>query len=135
MPTVLDILDQDIPDVVEGESLLPGMKDTSLAGREFVISTQPFSKPGQITRQVDGRERKMTVGSSTTITTDQWSLLYSTEPGESWLYHLPSDPKQEKNVAAEHPEVAKELHQHLVSFMQEYNLAPELRDARMKMVL
>ncbi len=135
MPTVLDILDQDIPDVVEGESLLPGMKDTSLAGREFVISTQPFSKPGQITRQVDGRERRMTVGSSTTITTDQWSLLYSTEPGESWLYHLPSDPKQEKNVAAEHPKVAKALHQHLVRFMREYNLAPELRDARMKIVL
>ena len=135
MPTVLDILDQDIPDVVEGESLLPRMKDTGLAGREFVISTQPFSKPGQITRQVDGRERRMTVGSSTTITTDQWSLLYSTEPGESWLYHLPSDPKQEKNVAAEYPEVAKELHQHLVRFMREYNLAPELRDARMKMVL
>ena len=135
MPTVLDILDQDIPDVVEGESLLPRMKDTGLAGREFVISTQPFSKPGQITRQVDGRERRMTVGSSTTITTDQWSLLYSTEPGESWLYHLPSDPKQEKNVAAEHPEVAKELHQHLVRFMRGFNLAPELRDARMKMVL
>ena len=135
MPTVLDILDQDIPDVVEGESLLPRMQDVSIAGRKYVISTQPFSKPGQITRQVDGRERKMSVESSTTITTDEWALLYSTEPGESWLYHLPTDPGQEKNVANEYPEVAKELHRHLVSFMHQYNLAPDLRDARMELLL
>jgi len=135
MPTVLDILDQDIPDVVEGESLLPRMQDVSIAGRQYVISTQPFSKPGQITRQVDGRERKMSVESSTTITTDEWALLYSTEPGESWLYHLPTDPGQEKNVANEHPDVAKELHQHLVTFMHQYNLAPDLRDARMELLL
>ena len=135
MPTVLDILGQEIPDVVEGQSLLPMMKDTNLKGREFVISTQPFSKPGQITRQVDGRERKMMVGSSTTITTDEWSLLYSTEPGESWLYHLPSDPKQEKNVANQHPEVARELHQLLVKFMHDYNLPSELRDPRLELRL
>ena len=133
MPTVLDILGKEIPPVVEGQSLLPMMEDTNLKGREFVISTQPFSKPGQITRQVDGRERKMTVGSSTTITTDEWSLLYSTEPGESWLYHLPSDPAQEKNVAGQRPDVARALHQHLVKFMHDYSLSPELRDARMEL--
>jgi arylsulfatase A-like enzyme len=135
MPTVLDILGKDIPEVVEGQSLLPMTRDAKLKGREFVISTQPFSKPGQITRQVDDRERQMTVESSTTITTDEWALLYSTKPGESWLYHLPSDPKQEKNVAAQHPDVARELHQHLVTFMHEYNLSPELRDARAELKL
>lgn len=133
MPTVLEILGQQIPDVVEGHSLLSMMKDTSLAGSEFVISAQPFSMPGQITRQVDGRERKMTVESSTTITTDDWSLLYSTAPGESWLYHLPSDPQQNKNVANLHPEIARELHQHLVKFMHEYNLPSELLEARLEL--
>jgi len=89
----------------------------------------------EITRQVDGRERKMTFSSSTTITTDEWALLYSAEPGESCLYHLPSDPQQEKNLAQEYPDIARELHQHLVSFKQEYQLAPELRDARMELKL
>jgi hypothetical protein len=111
------------------------MVDNASPGREYVISTQPFSKPGQISRQVDGRERKMTVGSSTTITTDEWSLLYSTEAGESWLYHLPSDPAQENNVAAEHPEIARQLHQHLVEFMGTYNLPAELQEDRMTLVL
>jgi len=135
MPTVLDILGQEIPGVVEGQSLLPMMKDTNLKGREFVVSTHPFSNPGQLTRQVDGVERTRKTGSDTTITTDEWSLLYSTEPGESWLYHLPSDPKQEKNVINEKPEVARELHQHLVKFMHDYNLPPELRDPRLELRL
>jgi arylsulfatase A-like enzyme len=135
MPTVLDILRKEVPDTVEGQSLLPMMKSPALNGREYVVSTQPFSKPGFITRQVDGRERKMTVGSSTTITTDEWALLYSTEPGESWLYHLPSDPKQEQNVVGRHPDIAKDLHRYLVRFMQDYKLPAELREPRMALQL
>ena len=135
MPTVLEIMGQDIPVSVHGESLLARMKDTGLPGREYVISAQPFSKPGQITRQVDGRERKMSVESSTTITTDEWALLYSTDPGESWLYHLPTDPHQERNVAQEHQDVAKQLHQHLVSFMQQFGVSAELQDARKELIL
>jgi arylsulfatase A-like enzyme len=134
MPTVLDILGQEIPVVVEGHSLLPAMKDTSVKGREFVISTHPFSNPGQIIRSVDGQERQ-TEGSDTTITTGEWSLLYYPEPGQSWLYHLPSDPKQEKNIIYEHPEIAKELHQILVKFMYDTNLSPELRDPRLELKL
>lgn len=135
MPTVLDLLSKEIPDTVEGQSLLPMIKDTRMKGREFVVSMQPFSKPGHITRQVDGRERQMTVESSTTITTDEWALLYSSQPGESWLYHLPSDPKQEQNVAGKQPDAAKALHQHLVKFMHDYDLSPELREPRMALKL
>ena len=91
------------------------------------------SKPGQITRQVDGRERKMLEKSDTTITTDEWSLLYCPEPGHSWLYHLPSDPKQEKNVIDQYPDKAKELHQLLVKFMNDYNLPAELKDQRLEL--
>ena len=135
MPTALDILGKEIPDVVEGQSLLPMMADTGVAGREFVVSMQPFSKPGHLTRQVDDRERQMTVESSVTITTDEWALLYSSQPGESWLYHLASDPQQEQNVAGKHHDVAREVHQHLVKFMRDYNLAPELQEPRMTLKL
>lgn len=83
---------------------------------------------------MDGQERE-TEGSDTTITTEEWSLLYYPEPGQSWLYHLPSDPKQEKNVIEKHPDVARELHQMLVKFMYDTNLPSELRDPRMKLKL
>lgn len=109
MPTVLDILGQPIPDVVEGQSLLPMIKDPELKGRDFVISTMQFITP------------------DVTVTTEEWSLFFSDEPGESWLYHLPSDPGQEKNVIKQNPEVARELHRLLVKFTGDYKLAPNLR--------
>jgi len=135
MPTVADIMGKEIPDLVEGQSLLPVMRNCGNGGREFVVSMQPFSKPGYISRQVDGRERQMTVESSITVTTDEWSLLYSSRPGESWLYRLPSDPGQERNVAGEHPDIAKELHQYLIKFMQDYRVAEDLREPRMTLEL
>lgn len=111
------------------------VRDTGLKGREFVISTRSFTTPGQPTRQVDGQERIAATASDVTITTAEWSLLYSTEPGESWLYHLPSDPGQEKNVIDQHPEIAKEIHQMLVKFMYDYKLPPERRDPRLELRL
>lgn len=134
MPTVLDIMGQEIPAQVEGHSLLPMMQDTNLKGREFVISTQPFINPGDKTSLVDGTMRYLSAGSDTAVTTDEWSLLYSVL-GPPLLYHLASDPKQEKNVINEHPEVARELHQLLVKFMYETNLEPHLRDMRLELKL
>lgn len=48
MPTVLDIMGQEVPAHVEGHSLLPMVKDTTIKGRKFVISTHPFSNPGDV---------------------------------------------------------------------------------------
>ncbi|MBC8475830.1 MAG: hypothetical protein H8D52_00635, partial [Gammaproteobacteria bacterium] len=61
--------------------------------------------------------------------------LYSSEPGESWLYHLPSDPGQENNIANEKPEIARQLHQHLVNFLREFDVDPELQAARAELKL
>jgi len=121
MPTALDIMGQEVP-AVDGHSLLPAMRDTTLKGREFVISAPPF--PRQEKRSPD-----------ITVTTDEWSLLYYPAPGQSWLYHLPSDPKQEKNVINERPEIAKELHQTLVKFMRDHHVAPELIEKRSELNL
>ena len=53
MPTVLDMLGQDVPDGIDGRSLYPAMKDPSIKGREFVVSTIPFANPGDRVRSVD----------------------------------------------------------------------------------
>ncbi len=134
MPTALDIMAKEIPAVVEGQSLLPMLRDTGTRGREFVISTHPFSNAAQIIYSVDGQPRE-TVGSDTTVTTDEWSLLYRPEEGNSRLYNLASDPGQQKNVINENAQVARELHQLLVKFMTDFNLAPELREPRLELKL
>ena len=132
-PTVLDILGQEIPSSMEGQSLLPAMKDSSVAGREYVVSALPFTNQGSPVAWVDGQVRLMKVDSSVTVTTHEWSLLYAVEPGVSELFHLSSDPKQEKNVINEHPKVAQELHQQLVKFMRETNVPASLLKTRLEL--
>ncbi|MBA7573403.1 hypothetical protein ES708_15199 [subsurface metagenome] len=132
-PTVLDILGQEIPSSMEGESLLPAMKDSSVAGREYVVSGPPFTKPGSPVRWVDDQLRIAKNDSYVTVTTPEWSLLYAVEPGLSELFHLSSDQKQAKNVITEHPGVAKELHQQLVKFLRETNVTKSLLEPRLEL--
>lgn len=134
MPTVLDVMGQGVPAQVDGRSLLSMIQDTNLKGREFVISAGPFSNPADTASLVDSQTRLDTAGSDTTVTTDEWSLLYSVT-GAPLLYHLPSDPQQEKNIISQRPEVAGELHQLLVKFMDETNLPPHLREPRLELKL
>ena len=124
-PTVLDLMDVKIPDYVQGQSLVPMVHDKSARGREFTVSGEYLMVPNGESR-IFGRLKKPT-GSDTTITTDEWTLLYS--PGDkSLLYHLPSDPGQEKNVADEHPEVVKELHQMFARHINKTSVNPEVRE-------
>ncbi len=134
MPTVLDVMGQEVPAQVDGRSLLSMIQDTNLKGREFVISAGPFSNPADTASLVDSQTRLDTAGSDTTVTTDEWSLLYSVT-GAPLLYHLPSDPQQEKNIVSQRPEVAGELHQLLVQFMDETNLPSHLREPRLELKL
>lgn len=134
MPTVLDIMGQEVPAQVDGRSLLSMIQDTNLKGREFVISAGPFSNPADTASLVDSQTRLDTAGSDTTVTTDEWSLLYSVT-GAPLLYHLPSDPQQDKNIISQRPEVAGELHQLLVKFMDETNLPSHLREPRLELKL
>ena len=99
-------------------------KNTSTTGREYVVSTHQFVNIGESVRSVDDVARKMYAASSTTVTTEEWALLYEVEEGKSELYHLKSDPKQLKNVIKEYPDKAHELHQLMVKLMRETN-APE----------
>ena len=122
MPTVLDFLGQDIPSFVEGSSLLPRIHDTSLPGREFVVSTEPFTNPGDPVRYVDNVLRRRGGLSMITVTSGDWSFLYSPDTAGSELYNLKSDPQQAQNVISRHPEVAKELHQYLVKLMRDTNV-------------
>ena len=67
----------------------------------------------------------------TTITSGEWSLLYSPQEGASELYNLTSDPSQLQNVIGTRKDVAGELHQLLVKFMRETNVPERLMRPRL----
>lgn len=119
MPTILDALGHPIPSPVQGMSLLPRIRDASLPGRGYVISTIPFANPGDPVHSVDNLLRVLEAAPITTVTAGKWSLLYSPEEGRSELYDLETDVAQTTNLIYRQPETARELHRYLVQFMRE----------------
>jgi arylsulfatase A-like enzyme len=133
MPTVMDLLGQEKPSFVEGQSLLPMTGDPSIAGREYVITGTFLGNPGETVRIVDDNTRKLTMASTPTVTTSEWTLLCAVEPGLSELYNLKTDPKQEENVITKYPDKARELHQLFVKFMKDTKVAPDRMKSRMEL--
>ena len=135
MPTVLDLLGVEIPDFVQGRSLAPALRDPSLPGRDYVVSSLPFANPGDQVHSVDNLLRVLTEPPVTTVTSGDWSLLYSPLPGVSQLYNLGTDPSQQDNVIEAKMDVASELHQRLVRFMRETEVPDRLLRPRLELRL
>ena len=133
MPTVLQIMGQETPQWVEGMSLLPRAHDLSVPGREFTVTTVPFANPGDPVSAVDNIRRRLATAPVTTVTADEWALVHSVGEGLSELYHLPSDPAQNKNVISDNPQVARDIHQYLVKFMRDTNLPESLLKPRLEL--
>jgi hypothetical protein len=84
---------------------------------------------------VDNVSRKLRDPLVTTVTSAEWSLLYTSLPGRSELFHLPSDPRQEKNVIGSHPGVAGDHHRMLLEFLAETRVPAPLVEPRRELRL
>ena len=135
MPTVLDLLGLDIPAFVQGRSLAPALRDNSFLGRGYVVSSLPFANPGDPVLSVDNFLRDLKDPPVTTVTSGEWSLLYSPAPGVSQLYNLNTDPQQLDNVIARHTDVAGDIHRLLVEFMRENEVPERLLQPRLELRL
>ncbi len=133
MPTVLDLLGLEAPAFVQGRSLAPAMRDESLLGRDYVISSLPFANPGDPVRSVDNFLRDLKDPPVTTVTSGGWSLLYSPEAGVSRLYNLEDDPHQLDDVIEARMDVAGDLHKKLVAFMRETDVPDRLLHPRLEL--
>jgi hypothetical protein len=110
-------------------------KDTNLAGRDYVVSAHPFLNASDAFRSIDDVRRLTEKDSTATVTTDEWSLLYTTEPDLSELYHLSSDPKQTHNVISQHLDKAYELHQLFVKYMHDTDVEQRCMEPRLELRL
>jgi arylsulfatase A-like enzyme len=118
MPTILETVHLDIPNFIQGTSMQTILKGEDDIGKDFAITSWPLYNPGEVTRAVDALERGVKVPLPSTMSTREWTLVYSSEGYPVELYHLPSDPKQEKNVAKENLEQVKNLHSVFVSHLE-----------------
>lgn len=117
VPTLLDLADvkADPPQPFHGQSFAPLLRGQAAPQRDFVISAQHLwkdkTKPGKKTTPV--------------VYTRQWAYCPVGAAGERELYDLTVDPYAEKNVAAAHKDVVKDLHQRMLDWLKQMD-APAL---------
>ncbi len=131
LPTVLDFLDLPAPAGIEGHSLLPLLRGERRRVREHAFSGRFPNELAAALGQGKGRAAAAAqfdgaagLGDAArlveplTVTTEDWALVCSPRGRPSELYSLGDDPRQERDVLAEHPDVARELHRVLLHFLE-----------------
>ncbi|MFQ5527103.1 MAG: sulfatase [Thermoanaerobaculia bacterium] len=108
MPTLLELTGLPIPDRAQGKSLVALFSETGDTGRRppaFVERTVEI-RPGQM-------DDALLRSDSVALVEGEWKLIWNTRqaPGvpEYELFHRPSDPMDQANVAGEEPEVVTRL--------------------------
>ena len=114
MPTILDALEVEAPDTVQGKSVLSVLKGEKERVREYAYCGH--------------------YGRSWAIKNEDWSLILYLKPdvdGKSGveLFDLRKDPGERKNVAGEHREVACEMELELRRFVAKLRNEPVPKDA------
>src|SRR5207248_6226815 len=88
MPTILDLLGKEIPDNLEGRSLLQGPERLALFCTDYSLGLLGLR---------DGR----------------WKMIHELETGRSRLFDLENDPDEKADLAEEHPECVQTYREHL----------------------
>ena len=119
MPTLLDLVELEIPENCQGKSYRGVLEGSTDVHRDAAITaTLPAG-------------RKPVFHAA--VRQDGWCLCEGpNEPGGGrWrtyreLFHTPSDPEQVDNVIDQHPDVADRLRQRLIQHLREHEAAPQL---------
>ncbi|RLG97045.1 hypothetical protein DRO29_03710, partial [Candidatus Bathyarchaeota archaeon] len=124
MPTILEFAGVEVPETVQGKSLIPLIRREEFEEREFAVSAAPLVKRG------GGPAKRITV------TTKEWAFI-DVRPDvtgtddlgrkiEPELYNLKRDPNQTRNLYEEHKDVAEDLHLKMLEFLKEMGASEEV---------
>ncbi|MEW6355496.1 MAG: sulfatase [Planctomycetota bacterium] len=103
MPTILDFFGMKKPDRCQGESLLP-----LIAGKKKTIRPSAYS----------GLHKRMSL-----VTNKRWAYCCWLGMRPAALWDRKADPDQKKDVAKKHPDVVKEMHKELATFLRSVGAA------------
>ena len=120
MPTILDMLGLPIPERVQGYSLVPSIQGKP-ANNLRPVFCETILGGYQSTKEMEDIKLRC-------VRTKEWKLIYTNtltsnvsigglDEGKYELYNFSSDPKEERNIFENHPEVAKELKKKLFQWI------------------
>jgi len=121
MPTILDVLGIPPSEGLQGYSLLPSIQGKP-ANNLRPVFCETILGGFQSTKEMEDVRLRC-------VRTNEWKLIYTSMPvsnvgsgglgdGKYELYNLNNDPKEERNIFENHPEVAKELKKKLFQWIE-----------------
>jgi arylsulfatase A-like enzyme len=105
MPTMLEVIGDEVPSGTDGTSLLPLLRGQELAERLTVLS-------------------ECTWQASRGVRTDRWKYIHCYDPGvyetpDQQLFDLLADPEEQVNLASRHPGLVAAMERELSSWVDE----------------
>ena len=121
MPTILDMLGLPLPEGLQGYSLLSSIEGKP-ANNLRPVFCETILGGYQSTKEIEEIRLRC-------VRTKEWKLIYTTtsarnvssgglDNGKYELYNLSNDPKEERNIFENRPEVAKELKKKLFQWVE-----------------
>jgi len=134
MPTLLELTGIPDPGTMHGKSFVPLLNGEESPGREFAVSSWTMiHEPIADTPQTPDKSNWQNLAwrfYSSTVATDEYTLMCGARDVRPELYHLPSDPGQANNIYHERKEVARELHRCYIEFLESVGTPAEYIDRR-----
>ena len=125
MPTILELAGIQLPETVQGKSLLPLMREEVDQKREISVSSSGLVKPRPVVDQP-----------WITVTSEEWAFLAVRDDSplvdelgrkvEPELYHLPTDPQQTNNLYNKEKDIAQELQSNMIQFLKSLGAREEI---------
>jgi arylsulfatase A-like enzyme len=128
-PSILELLGLEPPEAMVGRSIVPALQSLDAPGREVAISAMPLATPGDKVALVDDITRSVEEWQPITVTSAEWTLVFSRWQDPIELFRAGSA----EDVAKEHPAVVERLVELMLSELQlggaqEADLRPRRRE-------
>ncbi len=121
--TITELVGLEVPSGWDGRSFLPALKGKHWQGRDYLVMDHALYVCQRAVRD------------------EQWYFIRTYHPGlylhfdEVILYDMKSDPNQTRNVAAEYPNIVKEMDHRLAAWQHEQTRKPGYKVDPMQKVL
>jgi arylsulfatase A-like enzyme len=109
-PTLLELAGLPVPSGVTASSLLPLVRGQQEKVRDIAVTAWSY--------------RGWANHHPTCIRDGEWSMVWWRSGIAPHLHHLSSDPGEQRDVFAQHPEVARRLHAQYVEFLKQQQCPP-----------
>ncbi len=111
-PTILDVAGAPVPGSMQGASLLPVITGQRRKVRDAAITSHTYVQDSEVRCPTSFRD-------------DRYLYVYGGDEAESGLYYLPADPQEERSIIGRAADIAGQMHERMLAFLEEIECPAE----------